>query len=115
MVLPMQEVAQIQCGDTSYSMRISKLTLDFQEISKNWEAFMFLYIETCSFIDEEPYWDVYSLFTDSKRLVGYCTFYCSYIHKEMSRLRISQFVIMPDYQRKGIGRLFLSNIMQHST
>lgn len=41
---------------------------------------------------------------------GYCTLYNFYMHPNKLRTRISQFLILPPFQRKGVGRLLYQRI-----
>ena len=66
----------------------SHMSESVKELSKNWQAYLFLLIETSSMIDEDPYWDYYICLKDTN-VVGLCTCYTSYLSKEKSRVRIS--------------------------
>lgn len=45
--------------------------------------------------------------------MGFCTVYDFYMHPNKIRSRISQFVILPPYQKKGNGKLFYKIIQKH--
>jgi histone acetyltransferase 1 len=45
--------------------------------------------------------------------IGYCTAYRFYAPPQHIRLRISQFLMYPPYQKRGYGRVLLNAIYQH--
>ena len=47
-------------------------------------------------------------------LLGYCSAYEFYHHPDQFRVRISQFLLFPQYQRKGHGRNLLNAIYKHA-
>jgi hypothetical protein len=64
----------------------SKMDEKTKTLSLNWQAFLVRMIETSSFIDEEPYWEYYTLLTADPKVVGFCTVYNNYITKDVSRV-----------------------------
>ncbi|KAM6500920.1 Acyl-CoA N-acyltransferase [Amanita muscaria] len=86
-------------------------TPGFREYHSRLQLFVLLYIEGGSYIneDEEP-WEFMVLYEKRKRkesstyhLVGYSSLYNFYHFPEKVRMRLSQFVILPLYQRQGHG------------
>lgn len=90
-------------------------TLDdpgFKEYHRRMQIFILLYIEAGSYInDGEEGWEFVVLYEKRKRtdgiptyhFVGYSSLYNFYCFPERVRLRLSQFVILPPYQRQGHG------------
>ena len=72
----------------------------------SYQSYLFLDIDNWSVIEEDPYWDYYILFEKSNSnysIAGFVTIYKSYHSLDKFRMRISQFVILPHYQRKGLA------------
>mgnify|MGYP002387263118 CR=1 FL=1 len=76
------------------------------------------------FDDDDDRWEVYLLFERDDRVhhdgsrckytsVGYCTVYRFFAPPQHIRLRISQFLMYPPYQKRGYGRVLLNGIYQH--
>merc|ERR1712000_97478 len=88
------------------------------------QMFVLLEIDGGTFIDsEDPRWEIYLLYenvnpsdTDQKNLhiIGYCTAYRFWAFPSSFRLRISQFLLFPPYQKKGHGRKLLQVIYDHA-
>ncbi|KAI5987564.1 acyl-CoA N-acyltransferase [Pisolithus albus] len=85
---------------------------EFKEYHRRMQIFILLYIEAGSYInDEEEGWEFVVLYEKRKRtdgtptyhFVGYSSLYNFYCFPERVRLRLSQFVILPPYQRQGHG------------
>ncbi|RDB23989.1 Histone acetyltransferase type B catalytic subunit [Hypsizygus marmoreus] len=99
-------------------------TPGFKEYHRRMQLFILLYVEGGSYIseDEEP-WEFYVLYEKRKRrgtpniatyhFVGYSSLYPFYFFPEKTRLRLSQFVILPPYQRHGHGSELYKAIYQH--
>ncbi|CAI2368128.1 unnamed protein product [Moneuplotes crassus] len=71
-----------------------------------YQYYLFIDIENTLIIEDSPYWKLYCLFEvkeDSKVLIGFTTISKSYHNLHKFRARISQFIILPDYQKKGLG------------
>ncbi|ETO20079.1 hypothetical protein RFI_17140 [Reticulomyxa filosa] len=70
---------------------------------------LLFYIESCSYIDSnDPTWEVLLLFeknirTQEYKSVGYLTLYAFFAYPNGHRLRISQVLIFPPFQRSGHG------------
>ncbi|KAI8081698.1 acyl-CoA N-acyltransferase [Halteromyces radiatus] len=83
----------------------------FREYHRRMQFFVLLFIEGSSYIDDEDEkWEIYTLYKRQKKgdesiytFVGYCTAYPFYCWLEQTRMRISQFLILPTYQGKGHG------------
>ncbi|CCA72395.1 related to histone acetyltransferase subunit HAT1 [Serendipita indica DSM 11827] len=84
----------------------------FVEFHRRMQIFILLYIEAGSYIEEDDdKWEFVTLFEKRKRkdgkevyhFVGYSSLYPFYFYPESTRLRLSQFVILGPYQKKGHG------------
>ncbi|KAJ8522636.1 hypothetical protein ONZ45_g777 [Pleurotus djamor] len=90
-------------------------TPGFKEYHRRMQLFILLYIEGGSYINEdEDSWEFVVLYEKRKRrsdphnvatyhFVGYSSLYPFFHFPESIRLRLSQFVILPPYQRQGHG------------
>ncbi|THV07996.1 histone acetyltransferase type B catalytic subunit [Dendrothele bispora CBS 962.96] len=99
-------------------------TPGFREYHRRMQLFILLYIEAGSYIQEdEDAWEFVVLFEKRKRtdgsglstyhFVGYSSLYNFYYFPEKTRLRLSQFVILPPYQRHGHGSELYKAIYQY--
>jgi histone acetyltransferase 1 len=98
-----------------------------REIIARMQILVLLYIEAGSYIDTEDEewttrrWDVFFLYQkpakDQYSFVGYCTLYRYFFFDnsdpDLLRVRLSQFIILPPYQREGHGSRFYDVIMQY--
>ncbi|OBZ83912.1 Histone acetyltransferase type B catalytic subunit [Choanephora cucurbitarum] len=84
----------------------------FKAYHARMQLFVLLFIEGSSYIEsDDEKWEIYTLFkrektTESKyayHFVGYCTAYPFYCWPENTRIRISQFLVLPPYKKKGHG------------
>ncbi|KAF8191454.1 acyl-CoA N-acyltransferase [Mycena galopus ATCC 62051] len=96
----------------------------FRELHRRMQLFILLYIEAGSYINEdEDGWEFTLLYEKRKRrgasnittyhFVGYSSLYPFYCFPEKVRLRLSQFVILPPYQRYGHGSELYTAIYQY--
>ncbi|KAI9278726.1 acyl-CoA N-acyltransferase [Phascolomyces articulosus] len=91
--------------------RTSLANEKFREYHRRMQFFVLLFIEGSSYIEEEDEkWEVYTVYKRQKagastfyHFVGYCTTYPFFYWPECTRLRISQFLILPPYQKAGHG------------
>ncbi|KAI8141842.1 acyl-CoA N-acyltransferase [Fennellomyces sp. T-0311] len=91
--------------------RASLVDPRFREYHRRMQFFVLLLIEGSSYIEEDDdKWEVYTVFkrqnaggSDVYHFVGYCTTYPFFYWPEYTRLRISQFLILPPFQKKGHG------------
>jgi len=99
-------------------------TPGFRAYHRRMQLFILLYIEGGSYINEEEEpWDFVVLYEKRKRrgaphlltyhFVGYSSLYQFYCFPEKIRMRLSQFVILPPYQRQGHGSELYKAIYQH--
>ncbi|KAJ7118794.1 acyl-CoA N-acyltransferase [Mycena epipterygia] len=96
----------------------------FKELHRRMQLFILLYIEAGSYInEEEETWEFVVLYEKRKRrttpnvatyhFVGYSSLYPFYCFPEKVRMRLSQFVILPPYQRYGHGSELYTAIYQY--
>ncbi|KAJ7261253.1 histone acetyltransferase type B catalytic subunit [Mycena haematopus] len=96
----------------------------FRELHRRMQLFILFYIEAGSYINEdESVWEFVVLYEKRKRrdaqniatyhFVGYSSLYPFYCFPEKVRLRLSQFVILPPYQRYGHGSELYTSIYQY--
>ncbi|KAJ7090351.1 histone acetyltransferase type B catalytic subunit [Mycena belliarum] len=96
----------------------------FRELHRRMQLFILLYIEAGSYIDEEEdTWEFVVLYEKRKRrnspnvttyhFAGYSSLYPFYCFPEKVRLRLSQFVILPPYQRAGHGSELYTALYQY--
>ncbi|KAJ3329637.1 histone acetyltransferase 1 [Blyttiomyces sp. JEL0837] len=101
--------------DSVYEMyKCTMQTPRFKEYHKKMQLFLLWFIEGASFIDDEDStWEAVVVFERNVLvpgeseyvydLVGYCTLYPFFCYPDMKRMRISQFVILPPFQKSGHG------------
>ncbi|KAI4524036.1 acyl-CoA N-acyltransferase, partial [Schizophyllum commune Loenen D] len=99
-------------------------TPGFREYHRLMQLFILLYIEGGSYINEdEDTWEFVVLYEKRKRrddpsvatyhFVGYSSLYPFYCYPERVRMRLSQFVILPPYQRHAHGSELYSAIYNY--
>ncbi|KIK99725.1 hypothetical protein PAXRUDRAFT_452578 [Paxillus rubicundulus Ve08.2h10] len=110
-------------GDIEYE--VYHATFDdpgFREYHRRMQIFILLYIEAGSYLnEEEDGWEFVVLFEKRKRkngtaayhFIGYSSLYNFYCFPENVRMRLSQFVILPPYQRQGHGSELYKAIYQY--
>lgn len=96
-------------------------TPNFQQYHARLESFIFWFIDASSCIDLDEKWRffvVYERFVNSDgetryASVGYASVYQYFHYPDKMRPRIAQFLILPPFQRKGIGCKLMQTIYQH--
>eukprot|EP01133_Synstelium_polycarpum_P017269 gene17269-20594_t len=108
--------------DTNYEVYFGRISdpavLRYHE---KLQVFVMWYIDGSSYIfTDDTNWDVFFIFekriidADTRYgIVGYCTVYSFYHHPSTSRERISQFLVLPPYQRMGHGRHLFNSIYNY--
>lgn len=127
-VPPGEETGEFQLSNSDYKVtfQLKKTKKIFEikdSLSPEWikynrrlQVFIKFYIETGSYIDDEDGdWKIELLFEYNKTkqeyyFVGLMTYYLFYQCTDKYRLRISQQLILPCYQRKGLGGILLEKI-----
>lgn len=87
----------------------------------NFQAVLMFFINGSSFIHLDPFWTYYLIYKSTKRaqigkciytLSGYATTYEFWNEAtQSSKTRISQFLILPTHQSKGLGKELLSVLL----
>ncbi|CAB4001203.1 histone acetyltransferase type B catalytic subunit, partial [Paramuricea clavata] len=86
-------------------------TPNFRKYHKRLQTFVLWYIDAASFLDmDDDRWDFFLMYkkfreagTTTYSIVGYMTAYRYYAYPDMKRPRISQFLILPPFQKIGLG------------
>lgn len=92
----------------------------FKDYHARMKAFVLFFIEGGSFIDDDDEkWEIYTTFKRegsheeaSYHFVGYSTVYPFYYWPENIRMRISQFLVLPPYKKKGHGSELYQTLYQ---
>lgn len=96
-------------------------TPNFQQYHARLESFIFWYIDASSRIDHDEKWRffvAYEKYQDSNgetryASVGYASIYLYFAYPDKIRPRIAQFLILPPFQRKGVGNKLFKTICEH--
>jgi len=94
---------------------------EFLEFHTRVQSFILLEIDGGTYIEaRDPRWEIFLLYeqygpTETEpeprhHLIGYCTAYRFYAFPDRFRLRISQFLLFPPYQKQGHGRRLLQGV-----
>lgn len=88
-------------------------TAGFREYHRRMQLFVLLFIEGASYIQEdETNWEFFTLYEKVKsgsegkatwHFMGYTSLYKFWCWPDRSRIRLSQFVVLPPYQKQGHG------------
>eukprot|EP00124_Ichthyophonus_hoferi_P001925 Ihof_evm10s115 gene=Ihof_evmTU10s115 len=84
------------------------------------QVLAFTFIDAASLIDlSDPRWNFFYVWKKEKEggkllydFAGYCTTYNFFAYPDSLRTRISQFLVLPPYQQRGIGRSLLSKVYE---
>ncbi|XP_071943562.1 histone acetyltransferase type B catalytic subunit-like isoform X2 [Antedon mediterranea] len=96
-----------------------RMSLDsFREYHSRMQTFLWFFIDGASYIDtDDDQWLYYTFFekqvegsSTRYNFVGYMTLYRYYAYPDKIRLRISQLLILPPYQKQGHGAEILQAI-----
>jgi histone acetyltransferase 1 len=98
--------------------KVDIVTSSFKEYYTKLQTFALWFIDAASFIDiDDAQWTFYLIYekyqcNDSPqestyRIVGYTTVYLFYAYPDMIRPKISQMLIFPLYQRRGLGGKYI--------
>ncbi|KAJ1960174.1 histone acetyltransferase 1, partial [Dimargaris xerosporica] len=101
--------------------RANFATPGFADYHRRLRCFVLFYIEGASYIEEDPRWDIYTIYrktidedpdSATYALVGFTTTYRFYHYPDQERPRISQFLILPPYAGQGHGRTLYQMLYQ---
>uniref|UniRef100_T1IZF3 Histone acetyltransferase type B catalytic subunit n=1 Tax=Strigamia maritima TaxID=126957 RepID=T1IZF3_STRMM len=93
-------------------------TAGFKNYFERLQTFVLWYIDAASFIDvDDEKWKFYLVYEKYKdcenqrfAIAGFCTVYHYYAYPNLTRPRISQMLVLPPFQRRGIGAELLQTI-----
>lgn len=94
----------------------------FSKFFERLQTFVLWFVDAASYIDiDDPQWTFFICYEKYKELdgnyhyatVGYTTVYKYYAYPENMRPRISQMMILPPFQKLGIGAKFIETIYQY--
>lgn len=96
-------------------------TPGFQKYHERLQTFVLWFIDAASFIDaDDDHWRFFVIYEKYSRdgntcyaVAGYATVYEYYAYPDNTRPRISQMLVLPPYQRIGLGAQLLDNIYRH--
>jgi len=123
---PMGELVDtISVEDKTYEVyRCLESTPRFREYHERLQAWIMFYIDAASYIDiDDDNWRIFLMFektggpgNSQYSIVGYLTVYQYYAYgRETNRVRprISQMLILPPYQRQGLGSRLLETVYKN--
>jgi len=96
-------------------------TANFLKYHAKLESFLFWYVDAASRIMHDSQWEYFLVFEKYKNSkgeeqfasVGYSTVYLYYSYPENTRPRISQMLVLPPFQRLGIGSKIIEAIYKY--
>ena len=89
--------------------RVNAQQVTFTHLNSHLQAILKFYIESASFIPLDPYWHYFLVYMDNK-LVAYATTFDEFLKVPKAPLTISQVLVLPPYQKFGIGSTLLETI-----
>merc|ERR1712110_872418 len=125
---PMGELVDtISMGGKTYEVfRCLESTPRFRDYHERLQAWIMFYIDAASFIDiDDDNWRIFLMFektggpgSERYAVVGYITVYQYYAYgreTNRTRPRISQMLVLPPYQRRGLGSQLLETVYRNYT
>ena len=101
-------------GEKDYEIyTITTKDKEFNKLNNQFQQLFIFFIDGASFIDVDQNWRYFILLCKSqKSIVGFATTY--QVNEKLSRTatRISQFLILPPYQKRGLGKIILEAIYE---
>jgi histone acetyltransferase 1 len=96
-------------------------TPNFQKYHARLESFIFWYIDASSKIEPDERWRFFVVYEKYENndgevryaSVGYSSIYHYFFYPDKIRPRVAQFIVLPPFQKKGIGRHLLEVIYKH--
>lgn len=88
----------------------------FKEYHERMQTLILWFIDAASYIEDDERWDYFVLHQHVKGedkmypFIGYATVYRYYAYPKMIRPRISQMLILPTFQKRGLGSKMLEAI-----
>eukprot|EP00123_Amoebidium_parasiticum_P011095 comp20505_c0_seq1/m.26217 comp20505_c0_seq1/g.26217 ORF comp20505_c0_seq1/g.26217 comp20505_c0_seq1/m.26217 type:complete len:386 (-) comp20505_c0_seq1:527-1684(-) len=123
--IPFEPLGELQheftVGGDDATYCVHKCTVDTKglvDYHEKVQVFSMFFIDACSLIDlTDPRWNFFYVWRKEKlagqtsyTFVGYSTTYNFYHYPDSTLTRISQFLVLPPFQKKGIGRTLLSQV-----
>ncbi|KAI5966531.1 HAT1 [Candida pseudojiufengensis] len=124
--IPGNKVDEFKIDNIEYEIyKIDLSSPEGLELHKRLQILVLLYIEAGSFIDsEDKLWDLYVFYEKPQgekepSIVGFTTAYNYWTYPgalkfdegiKETRIKISQFIILPMYQNKGLGQIFYTHL-----
>ncbi|KAI8380970.1 acyl-CoA N-acyltransferase [Radiomyces spectabilis] len=95
----------------------------FRKLHRRMQFFVPLFVEGATYIDDEDEkWEIYTIYKREGTLqayryhfVGYCTAYPFFCWPDNTRMRISQFLVLPPFQQQGHGSKLYQTLYQYFT
>ena len=84
----------------------------FTHLNDHLQAIFKFYIESASCIPLDPFWHYFLVYMDNK-LVAYATVFDEFLKVPKAPLTISQVLVLPPYQKFGIGSTLLEQIYSY--
>eukprot|EP00898_Chlorokybus_atmophyticus_P006715 jgi/Chlat1/7044/Chrsp56S06669 len=115
--------SKAQDSDTCYE--VWSLPLSAAKV-RDWydrvQPLILYYIDGANFIDSsDPHWELVVAIertvtngADNTRVVGFCTYHRFYSFPDRSRLRVSQVLILPPFQRQGHAKRLLHAVYEQA-
>lgn len=88
------------------------MSSNFTTHNRHLQAILKFYIESASSIPVDNFWYYFLVYMDNK-LIGYATTFDEFLSVPKAPVTISQVLVMPPYQKLGIGSALLEIIYKN--
>lgn len=105
-----KEAAKVTKTFKVYRVKAEQVT--FTHLNSHLQAILKFYIESASFIPLDAFWHYFLVYMDNK-LVAYATTFDEFLKVPKAPVTISQVLVLPPYQKFGIGSTLLEAIYRH--
>ena len=92
--------------------KVNAMQTTFKPYNDHLQGLLKFYIESASAIPVDPQWFYFLVYLDCK-LVAYATTFDEFLKVPKAPLTISQVLVLPPYQKFGIGSTLLEIIYNH--
>jgi histone acetyltransferase 1 len=115
-------IEEFKADDRTFQIYLCESsTANFQKYHARLESFIFWFIDASSRIEHDERWRffvVYEKFQTKEKetryaSVGYASAYMYFHYPDKVRPRVSQFLVLPPFQRIGVGAKLLQKVYQH--
>lgn len=119
---PGEMIHEFKSGGRTFQIYLCEsTTANFQQYHARLESFIFWFIDASSRIEHDERWRFFLAFEKYENKdgetryasVGYATAYMYFHYPDKIRPRIAQFLVLPPFQRKGVGSALLNKIYEH--